>query len=107
MLRSEQAPPASVGVTLWAPIRDFQEVGRWQAWLVLRDSFGQEVLRWRPRTGMNRQLVPGMGMSMLIFDAPTEGQRALVRRATALWVEANWGDGRPPVRYNAASLPRS
>ncbi|MDL2344558.1 hypothetical protein QOL99_10360 [Deinococcus sp. MIMF12] len=92
-------------MTLWAPIRDFQEVGRWQAWLVLRDGFGKEVLRWKPRTGMNRQLVPGTGMSILIFDSPTEGQRALVQRATALWVEVGWGDGRPPVRYNTASLP--
>lgn len=104
-LRSEQAPPAPVSVTLWAPIRDFQEVGQWQAWLVLRDGFGNEALRWKPHTGMNRQLVPGMGMSILIFDSPTEAQRALVRRATALWVEVDWGDGRAAVRYNTASLP--
>ncbi|WP_158679950.1 hypothetical protein [Deinococcus sp. NW-56] len=55
---------------------------------------------------MNRQLVPGMGMSMLIFGSPAEAQRALVQQATALWVEVDWGDGRPPVPYNAASLPR-
>lgn len=105
-LSSGEASPAPVSVTLWAPIRNFQEVGKWQAWLVLRDSFGEEVLRWKPRTGMNRQLVPGMGMSMLIFDSPTEAQRPRVQQATALWVEVDWGDGRAPVRYNAASLPR-
>lgn len=107
MLSSGEAPPAPVGVTLWAPIRDFGEVAGWRAWLVLRDGSGKEVLRWTPRTGMNRQLVPGMGMSMLIFDPPAEAQRALVRQATALWVEVDWGDGRPPTRYNAASLPSS
>lgn len=104
-LSSGKAPPAPVGVTLWAPIRDFREVGQWRAWLVLRDGSGKELLRWMPRTGMNRQLVPGMGMSMLIFDSPTGAQRALVQQATALWVEVDWGDGRAPVRYNAASLP--
>lgn len=93
-------------MTLWAPIRNFQEVGKWQAWLVLRDDFGKEVRRWAPRTGMTRQFVPGMGMSMLIFDPPTEAQRTLVQQATALWVEVDWGDGRLPAQYNAASLPR-
>lgn len=106
-LSSGQAPPAPVSVTLWVPIRNFQEVGKWQAWLVLRDSFGKELLRWKPSNGMTRQLVPGMGMSMLIFDAPTEEQRALAQRAAALWVEVDWQDGRGPQRYNAASLPRS
>lgn len=104
-LLAEEGPPAPIGVTLWSPIQDFQEVGKWQAWLVLRDGFGKELLRWKPRTGMTRQLVPGMGLSMLIFNPPTEPQRALVQQATALWVEVDWRDGRGVQRYNSASLP--
>lgn len=106
-LSSGQAPPVPISVMLMAPIGAFREVGTWQAWLVLRDGFGREVWRWQPRTGMIRQLVPGMGTSILIFDAPTDQQRALVRQATALWVEVDWKDGRGPQRYNAASLPKT
>ncbi|WP_216322562.1 hypothetical protein [Deinococcus aestuarii] len=105
-LRSGQAPPALVAVTLMAPIRDFAEVGRWRAWLVLRDGFGQEVLRWPARTGMTRQLVPGQGLSILIFDPPGQEQRPLVRRATSLWVEVDWSDGKGPRRYDARALPQ-
>lgn len=104
-LQNGTAPPPNIVVTLMAPIKEYNEARQWMAYLVLKDSTGQVVKRWKPRTGMVRQLTPGSGLSILIFDAPTEGERSLVRRATQLQVEVDWGQGQVKQVTDTRNLP--
>ena len=75
------------------------------AQLVLKDSTGQVIKRWKPRTGMVRQLVPGSGLSILIFDSSTAAERPLVRKATQLLVEVDWGQGQIKEVVDTRNLP--
>lgn len=104
-LQNGTAPPPNIVVTLIAPIKNYNEARQWIASLVLRDGTGQVIKRWKPRTGMVRQLTPGSGLSILIFDPPTEGERPLVRRATQLLVEVDWGPRQTKQVIETRNLP--
>lgn len=104
-LQNGTAPPASLVVTLMGPIKEYNDARGWMATLVLKDSTGKVIKRWKPRTGMVRQLVPSSGLSILIFDAPREAERPLVRKATQLLVEVDWGQGQMKQVVETRNLP--